>query len=305
MKTAAIFLLWLALPASAQRDAASEQLKGYYDKAFEYYVAKDYTRAIEQWELALKTDPKQVTARNMIDDARRKLSQSAGSQRSKFTQLMAAGRYQEAQFKLEEMLALDPGNPEFTSLQARLKRVTAVAGAKPSNSKPWNVAAAGLAAFVGFSPDPAFAYDALRYARELAPKEARFEKLVALVEEEEPNVKLNDSKPENVSVIEHKKEVALHEIYDGKYYLAVKELEAVIRLEPGDVVSLKRLGSAYLQLKNYPQARHAWQKALAISPEDEQLKEYLAALDKASPQTEAPPSPRRKARQKRAAAQNE
>ena len=78
--------------------------------------------------------------------------------------------------------------------------------------------------------------------------------------------------------------MALHHIYDSKFYLAVKELEGVLRLEPSDMTALKRVGSAYVQLKDYRQARQAWQKALKLSPDDEQLKEYLDALDQAAQQ---------------------
>jgi len=86
--------------------------------------------------------------------------------------------------------------------------------------------------------------------------------------------------------------MALDHIYDSKYYLAVKELEGVLRLDPGDVTALKRAGSVYLQLKDYRQARRSWQKALEISPNDAQLKEYLSALDKAAPAEAAPRAPR-------------
>ncbi len=40
---------------------------------------------------------------------------------------------------------------------------------------------------------------------------------------------------------EHKKNVALRQIYDSKYYLAVKILKSVLRLEPNDILTLKRL----------------------------------------------------------------
>jgi Flp pilus assembly protein TadD len=121
-------------------------------------------------------------------------------------------------------------------------------------------------------------------------------------------LKLIDTKPENAGILDHKKDLALHDIYDSKFYLAVKELEDVLRLEPEDVTALKRAGSAYLQLKDYQKARQAWQKALELSPDDAQLKEYLQALDQAAPAAQAQPQarPRRVRRvRKTAPAQNE
>ena len=114
---------------------------------------------------------------------------------------------------------------------------------------------------------------------------------MAALETESPQLRLNDTKPQNVALLEHKKEKALHHIYDSKFYLAVKELEGVLRLEPDDVTALKRVGSAYLQLKDYRQARSSWQRALRLSPGDEQLPEYLKALEEAMPEA-ARPGPR-------------
>ena len=294
-------LLFCCAPAaSAQGGATAEsaEIKEYYDKAFSYYVAGDYPRAIEHWNLVLHADPKQTTARDMIEDARKKMARAAVTLKGSFTRLLEKNRYADALLKLEELLAADPTNPYYLKLQGKLRRISALAPAKPSSSKAWNAASEGLAAWLDEKEDLPFAYDALRYASELAPAEKVFGRLVAALEEEAPQLKLNDTKPENSGVLEHKKEIALHQIYDLKFYLAVKELEDVLRLEPDDVTALKRYGSAYLQLKDYPQARLAWQKALSIAPDDEQLKEYLEALEKAAPE-ETPRPKHRPARQRK------
>jgi len=287
-------LFCCAAPARAQDAAPSEnaEMKGQYDKAFGYYVAGDYPKAIEYWNMVLRADPKQTTARNMIEDARLKMSGSTAALRNSFSRLLEKGRYADALIKLEEMLGTDPTAPYYLKVQGRLRRISALAPARPSSSKAWNAASEGISAWLGEKEDLPFAYDALRYASELAPADKLLPRLTAALEEEAPQLKLNDSKPQNTGVLEHKKQLALDYIYDSKFYLAVKELEGVLRLEPGDVIALKRAGSAYLQLKDYRLARRAWQKALAISPNDEQLTEYLQALDKAAPEEAAQPKPR-------------
>ena len=184
------------------------------------------------------------------------------------------------------MLATDQTNPYYIKLQGRLRKIAALSPARPAASggslpginKAWAAASEGISAWLGEKEDLPFAYDALRYAAELSADKV-FGRLIAALEEEAPQLKLNDTKPENAGVLEHKKEMALHQIYDSKFYLAVKELEGVLRLEPGDITALKRAGSAYLQLKDYRQARRSWQKALQLSPEDTQLKDYLDALE--------------------------
>jgi cytochrome c-type biogenesis protein CcmH/NrfG len=289
MRTISLILA-LAACAAAQEAAPSQtaEMRENYDKAFGYYVSGEYPKAIEYWNLVLRADPKQVTARTMIDEARQKMAGTSANLKSAFAKLLERGRYAEALMKLEEMLASDPTSPYYLKLQGKLRKIADLAPQKPSSSRAWTAAGEGIAAWLGEKEDLGFAYDALRYASELAPSDRTFPRLVLALEEESPQLKLNDTKPENTPILEHKKEKALHHIYDSKFYLAVKELEGVLRLEPNDVTALKRAGSAYVQLKDYRQARQAWQKALKLSPEDEQLKEYLDALDQAARQKTEP-----------------
>lgn len=284
--------------ASAAGDAApatqAEEVKAYYDKAFGFYVAGDYPKAIENWNLVLKTDPKQTTARNMIEEARKKMAGSSVNLKASLNKLLDRSRYADALLKVEEMLGTDSTNPYYIKLQGRLRTISSIVPARPAgNGRAWNAAAEGIAYWLTEKEDLPFAYDALRYASELAPTDKTFSRLIQALEEEAPQLKLNDTKPANTPILEHKKKVALDQIYDSKFYMAVKELEGVLRLEPNDVTALKRAGSAYLQLKEYRAARRAWQKALDISPKDEQLPEYLQALDKAAP--EEPAQPRQRA----------
>jgi tetratricopeptide (TPR) repeat protein len=289
-----------AAEPAAQTPAQASDIKEYYDKAFGFYLSGDYPKAMEYWNMVLRADPKQVTARNMIEEARQKMAGSAVASKASFLRLLEKGRYSDALVKLEELLATDPTNPYYLKAQKQLRKIAALLPRKPSNAKHWNAAAEGITAWVGELENLPFAYDALRYASELAPSDTVLPKLVNALEAESPQLKLNDTKPENVGILDHKKELALRNIYDSKYYLAVKDLEGVLRLEPDDETALKRLGSAYLQLKDYPQARRSWQRALELSPDDAQLKDYLQALDQASPPGEQPKKKTRRVKKRRA-----
>lgn len=314
MRSFAYLVLAVLMFSPSPRCAAQEpsvpaaDLRAFYDKAFGYYMTGDYAKAIEQWNIILRADPKQVTAQNMIEEARQKMAGSSANLKSSFYALVEKGRYSDALLKIETMLASDSTNPAYQKLQGRLRRISAVTPRKLAASKAWNVAAAGLSAWVSEKEDLSFAYDALRYAlelapaekmlKEMAPSEKIFARLVALLEDEDSQLRLNDTKPASSGILDHKKELALRFIYDSKFYMAAKELEGVLRLEPQDITALKRLGSVYLQQKDYRQARKAWQKAAELAPQDEQLKEYLAALDKAAPSGEKPPAKRSTSRKK-------
>lgn len=285
--------------ADARQTPESMQITQAYDKAFEFYLRGGYQEAIDQWNRILRLDPGQVTAKNMIVEARQKLAGSASGQKGKFYALVAQGKYSDALLKIEGMTAMDPSNPALPMLAGRLKKVAAIAERKYANSKPWNIASLGVYYYVNEEENLPFSYDAFRYAAELNPSEPRFVKLVAMLEEEFPQLKLNDTKPPQAGVLEHKKDLGLRYIYDSKFYLAVKELESALKLDPEDPVTLKRLGSTYLQLKDFPKAREAWDKAIKLTPEDEQLQGYLQALN-AMPEAAAPPKKRRKTRSSRA-----
>ncbi|MCK5582701.1 MAG: tetratricopeptide repeat protein, partial [Elusimicrobiales bacterium] len=266
---------------SAQTDFSNEepdQIKICYDKAFQNYCDKNYQKAIDYWNMILKLDPHQITAKNMIKEARAKLGKTSSSLKIKLFRLIKKGKYSQAKLTVEELLASDSSNPLYWEYQRRTKSVAAIIGRNYLKGKANNIAGKGILAYIIEKEDLDFAYDAFRYAHELYPKAKRFRLLIAMIEKEKPSLKLNATKPANIGIVEHKKNVALRQIYDSKYYLAIKILKSVLRLEPNDILTLKRLGSTYLQLKNYRQAERTWKKALKLSPNDTQLKKYLAAL---------------------------
>lgn len=267
--------------ARAQTDSVTTdtaQVKTYYDKAFRYYCEKNYHKAIDYWNMVIKLDANQITAKNMIIEARVKLGKTSSSLKIQLLKLIRQGKYLQAKLKVEELLGTDSSNPLYLQYQKRTKNVATIIERNYLKGKANIIAGKGVLDYVTKKSDLDFAYDAFRYAYELAPKSKRFRRLIEMIEEEKPSLKLNATKPTNVGIVEHKKDVALRQIYDSKYYLALKILKSVLRLEPNDVLTLKRLGSTYIQLKNYPQAERTWKKAFKLAPKDVQLKKYLAAL---------------------------
>ena len=93
-----------------------------------------------------------------------------------------------------------------------------------------------------------------------------------------------------MKLLDYKRLVGLHHIYDGKYHLAAQVLGEVLALEPEDLTALKRLGSAYFALGRRERARSAWTDALKLAPEDPQLMKFLKKLGADAPPP-ADPSP--------------
>lgn len=62
------------------------------------------------------------------------------------------------------------------------------------------------------------------------------------------------------------------EFYAGKQYPeALRKLEELLEMEPGDLTALKKSGSCFFILGNYQRAAHAWEKALKLEPDPEEV----------------------------------
>jgi hypothetical protein len=64
------------------------------------------------------------------------------------------------------------------------------------------------------------------------------------------------------------------------WYMAAQEWEAAVKKKPADPAYLHALGLAYVQLKQYDQARTALDGALKLTPDDQQLQASRAAVDR-------------------------
>ena len=269
-----LLLLALALPLAAEDAPAKKPVDQYYQEALDYYAAGDFRRAVGKWNEVLKTDPDQKTAKSMILEARKKIAVLTRKRRERTAKLLEEGQYRLALLEIQALLDQDPGDPQVTTLQARLEQVIKLAPKLDPEDKPRRVAVLGLRAFLGTPADLKLAHDALRYAVELSPADARFAAFLKLFYAEHPD--LEDDVTPGMKLLEHKQMVALHQIYDAKHHQAVATLSAILALEPNDVLALKRLGSAYYSLGRKKQAHAVWSRALRLAPGDAALKKFLA-----------------------------
>lgn len=250
-------------------------IKDHYEKAFLYYRGGDYGRAIQRWSEILKLDSNQRTARSMIEEARGKVEQMNRDRIQKFYELIVRGNYKKAALDLELLLDQDPTHPRYQTVQARLERVIRIVPKVEPRTKAWLMVSKGLSGYLGKEEDLTLAYNGLRHAADLDPEEPKIGRLQELLEAEHPDLARLDRVTPGMKFLDYKKMVSLHHIYDGKFHLAVNVLNEVLALEPADLVSLKRLGSAYYALGHKDRARKVWREALSLAPHDDQLKAFL------------------------------
>lgn len=283
-------LLAAALPAAAAEIAAgtsgvdeaqkvkSAELTAHYDAALQLYTKGDYSRAIMEWREVLRKAPDQESAAKMITLAREAINKRDRERQETVFAKAAAGDYQGALVALQPLLEGDALHPAYSVLQTRLDRISFIVPTASTDSKAWRAAAQGLTGYLAREDDLALAYDGLRWAKELDPKEPRFDRLVAVLLADNPAL-AQDAVSPGMGILEYKRFQALNLIYDGKYPQAAAVLEKVVALDPEDVTALKRLGSAYFALKDRAKARTLWQRALTLKPDDRQLKEFLSRVE--------------------------
>ncbi|MBI3565417.1 MAG: tetratricopeptide repeat protein [Elusimicrobia bacterium] len=276
----AALLTGAALPAPAAEGEAAKDpapVQTYYQEALDYYAKGDLRRAIGKWNEVLKADASQKSAQSMILQARRRIEVLTEKRRKHSFQLIAEGRYEDARLEIQTLIDQDPGHPQIDALQSRLEDVEKIAKALPGKDKATRAAVLGLKGYLVFPQDLRLAYDALRYAIELDGTDARFKPFLDLVLDEKPDL-AEDTVTPGMKLVPYLQMVAVHQIYDGKYYRAVATLDEVLTLEPDDVLALKRLGSAYYSLGEKKRARDAWLKALRLQPDDKTLRKFLAKV---------------------------
>lgn len=248
----------------------------HYARAIQYFNDKNYSRAIYHWEQILKLDPDQTSPPSLIKQARAKLSEQLGPMEESMDQAVAAGQYETALSKASELADLDPTHPRYKAVKAKLEAVNAVVSSETGAGKVPRLIRKAVAAHVSVDENPKLAITSARYARDLAPK-GPAPKLASYLEGEYPDVAKREEIAPGMSVVEHKLFIALNNIYEGRYDLAVFACNEVLEIEPDNVLALKRKGSAYFALNQKEKAREIWDQASKLAPNDTEIKKFLTA----------------------------
>ncbi|HRY30463.1 MAG TPA: tetratricopeptide repeat protein [Elusimicrobiota bacterium] len=280
----AVFLAILAAPLTAASNYASltdeerqKLLEEHYARALQSFNDADYSRAISYWQKILEIDPEQAAPPGLIKQAREKLSAQLGPNEKELRLVLEAGQYDAALKKTENLSGLDPSNQRYKLLKTKLENIVEVKPAETGTGKAARLIRKGLSAYLADTEDPRLALNALRYARDINPQDPSTTRLVGYMETQYPDVAKKETVAPGMSVTENKLFIALNNIYEGRYDLAVLACNEVLELEPDNVLALKRKGSAYFALNQKDKAREIWALALKITPNDAEIKKFLAS----------------------------
>lgn len=269
-----------APPETATLEERDRLIQQHYQDAFESFRKGEYAKAVERWNEILRIDPYQTAASDLIEQARKKIEAQNAGRDAELKRALAAGEYRKATGVLEKMLGDDPTNRRLRDLQVRASRLGAKLKTLPGDSRSAALARQALSGFVLGEGDAQAGYNALRYASELEPGLPGLASAVALYEGEHAELARLDRVPKGSGLLDHKRKVALQQIYAGHYDRAVELCREILALEPKDATALKRLGSAHYAKGRLEEAREAWSKAYEVSPDDRQLKGLLDGLER-------------------------
>jgi tetratricopeptide (TPR) repeat protein len=284
-KLSFLFLLSLlaaAAPARAQDSYGTltledrqKLLEQYYGRAMELYNEKNYSRAIVHWKKVLNLDPDQTAAQELIKDAQSKLSDQIKPLEAAVELDIAAGKYKLALSKVDSLIEMDPSSEKWLDKKNKLNEITALIGGSSGRSPIGGLVRKALGAYLADQGDGRLAVNCIRYARDLNPTLKIMPRLVDFVESKFPEQAAKDKVTPGVNLVEHKLFLALNNIYDGRYDLAIFATNEVLELDPVNVLALKRKGSAYWALHQKEKARECWQTALKLAPRDAEIKNFL------------------------------
>ncbi|MBI5201782.1 MAG: hypothetical protein HY925_09380 [Elusimicrobia bacterium] len=214
----------------------------------------------------------------------------------------SAGRFLDAQHKLEQAEALNPADKK---LVASAERVGTVAKIFPEVTGQQTDAA--MAALYGGALDfmagrDRDAFRKVAYAQSLNPNDERFEALLKAMEGKAgvargpeaatagptaPTLGMEKVVSANMALME----VALKE---GDYEKVLKLSKEVLELDPARVLAYKRQAAAQYALKKYPEALASLRSALKLERDNDErktLKSYIDALEALIARTSAPVKP--------------
>ncbi|HOW28473.1 MAG TPA: tetratricopeptide repeat protein [Elusimicrobiota bacterium] len=252
-------------------------IEEHYARAIQYFNDGSYANAIQHWDEILKLDPEQTAASRLIKEARSKLTDQIGPLEETIRSLIKEGRYETALEKIQTLLERDSKNKSFLATKTRLENISAIRPVETGNSKSSVLVRKSLSAHLSIEEDQKMAVNAMRAARDFNPQHPNIDRLITYIEQQYPDTAKKELVTPGMSVVENKLFIALNQIYEGRFDLAIFSCNEVLSLDPTNVLALKRKGSAYFALNQKDKARENWEQALKLAPEDTEIKKFLSA----------------------------
>ncbi|MCG3204137.1 MAG: hypothetical protein KCHDKBKB_00840 [Elusimicrobia bacterium] len=182
------------------------------------------------------------------------------------------GNYETARLTFIEAERMLPQDNSIKEIRRRLSNITPILESEVGNEKDSKLIRLAITRYI--ENDPKRSLNALAYAQDKKISRPELSRLRRLIETDHPEVDMPDL-PTGLTLVDHKLQLTLEAIYDGRYLSAITECTDVLDLEPSNVMALTRLGSAYYAMNERDKAKQIWTKALQHDPNNDILRKFL------------------------------
>jgi len=256
-----------------QRIIIDRRVKGFYEKAEEHIRKEEYGLAINALTEVLEVDKTQERAQQMIATLYKKMLDSMYVKAQEFYRL---GFYMASRDQYYRIMASNPEDSKLKGIIDRLNGIIDVAPKLDNEGEVWDILRRGLNHEIAPDGNPEVAIVAAQYAVQMQPDNQLFQNILDHLQRTHlSTVQTMERLQKDMNVIDQYLFVALNNIYEGRYDLAVRKCKIVLELQPENILALKRLGSAYFALGRKEKARATWEEALRFAPKDTELREFI------------------------------
>jgi tetratricopeptide (TPR) repeat protein len=182
------------------------------------------------------------------------------------------GQYQVSLETFREAERLLPQDSAIKEVRRKLEGITPIIEKEEGGTLGGELIRVAITRYL--DNDPKRALNALIYASEKVNDRREIPRLLQLVESNHPEVE-PPRLTAGIMLVDHKLQLALEAIYDGRYLSAISECTEVLDIEPKNVLAMTRLGSAYYAMNEMNKAKQVWTRALQLDPNNDVLRKFL------------------------------
>jgi tetratricopeptide (TPR) repeat protein len=260
---------------NAKGNVVDVRTKKLYDQADAYLKEKQYDRAIEAWKKILDIDDSQEAASRYIASA---IREKMGSLYVDAKQAYERGDYSASRDYYNRILADNPTDLDVKTMIARLDDVIKVSPRIDEKSQAGDMMRKAIALYIAVDGNRKASMAGAWYAAQLHQSSLTTAIKDFLERKYASNLSTMEGPVGDMNIIDQYLFAALNHIYDGRYDLSIQECTIITELQPENILAWKRLGSAYYAIGKKDKARETWEKALKVSPDDAELKQFIRQL---------------------------
>jgi tetratricopeptide (TPR) repeat protein len=264
-----------SLLTTAKSNVVDVRTKKHYDQAEAYMKEKQYDLAIAEWKKVLEIDDTQELASRSIAAAVR---EKMGGLYAEAKQAYERGDYITSRDYYNKILADNPTDLDVKTIIARLDDVVKVALKIEEKSQAGDMMRRAIANYIAVDGNRKASMAAAWYASQLSQSSLSTAVKDFLERKYASILSTMEGPVGDMNIVDQYLFAALNHIYEGRYDLSVQECTIVVELQPNNVLAWKRLGSAYYAIGKKDKARETWEKALKITPDDGELKQFIRQI---------------------------